>query len=304
MFVLEKIHSAKKRIVKYYKDYFTIEGTYTSLLPDRVYLRKLYKQRLGKELNLKNPQTFTEKINWLKLYDRRPEYTMMVDKYAVRDYVERIVGGGYLVPLLGVWSSVDEVPFDELPDQFVLKCNHDNGVIICKDKRDFDIEATKKTLTFHMNRDYYRKGREWPYKDVKRKIIAEKYMSDGSDSPLVDYKFFCFDGVVKACYVATDRPHDTRFDFFDRNFKHLPIINDHPNSSKIIRKPSNFDEMVHVAEKLARGIPHVRIDLYNINGKIYFGEMTFYHMGGFHPLEPVEWEKVFGAWIRLPAKWR
>ncbi len=304
MIIIEGLHSAKKRLQKWYKDYFTVEGTYTSLLPDKVYLKKLYRQRTGKELNLKNPQTFTEKLNWLKLYDRRPEYTMMVDKYAVRDYVAEKIGEEYLVPLVGTWESVEDIPFDELPDQFVLKCNHDNGVIICRDKKNFDVEAAKRELQFHLSRDYYKKCREWPYKNVKRRIIAEKYISEGTDAPLVDYKFFCFNGEAKALFIATNRPYDTRFDFFSRDFTHLPIINGHPNSDNVIKRPDNFEEMLFVAEKLSSGMPHVRVDLYNLDGRVFFSEMTFHHFGGFHPFEPEEWDGKVGSWLELPKKRR
>lgn len=302
MIVIEKLYNLKKNIVKFWKMYFTIEGTYTSLLPDRIYLKKLYKKRMGKELKLKSPTTFNEKLNWLKLYDRRPEYTMMADKYKVREYVEEKVGKEHLIPLIGCWNQVDEIDFDTLPQQFVLKCNHDNGVIICKNKEGIDIKQVKEELQFHLGRDYYKKTREWAYKNIERKIICEKFMKDKTNSSLVDYKFFCFDGEVKAMFIVTGRDNDTRFDYYDRNFNHLPLVCGYPNSEVMIEKPHNFDEMIVIAEKLSEDIPHVRVDLYNIDEKIYFGEMTFYHDAGLMPFKPESWDEIFGEYICLPKR--
>lgn len=304
MSLIEILHTQKKKIVKFWNCYFSVNEPYTCVLPDKIYLKKLYKKRMGTDLELRNPITFCEKLNWLKLYDRKPEYTMMADKYAVRDYVKERVGEEYLIPLIGVWDSVEEIDYYSLPNQFVLKCNHDNGVIICKDKSAFDVEKAKKELLFHYNRNYYKKLREWSYKNIEKKIICEKYMSDDNQPVLNDYKFFCFNGKVKALFIATDRPVDTRFDFFDREFNHLPIINGHPNSDKEISKPKQFNKMIEIAEKLSFGIPHVRVDLYVIKDRIYFGEMTLIHYGGFTPLEPEEWEYTFGEWLVLPKKRR
>lgn len=302
MAIIEFLYNIKKAIKKTYRDYFTIEGTYTSLLPDRIYLKKLYKKRMNKKLNLNPPVTYNEKLNWLKLYDRRDEYTMMADKYAARDYVKNTIGEEYLIPLIGCWNKVEDIDFGSLPNEFVLKCNHDNGVIICKDKRNIDLENVKKELQFHLNRNYYKKTREWAYKNVTRKIVCEKLMKDEQHPVLNDYKFFCFDGKVKLLFVATGRSVDTRFDFFDEHFNHLPIINGHPNADIPINKPYNFNVMVEVAEKLSRGIPHVRVDLYNIDGKIYFSEMTFYHDAGLMPFEPESWDEKIGDYLILPPK--
>lgn len=304
MIIVELFYNMKKRIIKLYNDYLTINGNYTSILPDKVYITKLYKKRLNKEINLKNPKTYTEKLNWIKLYDRNPIYSVLADKYAVRNYVKEKIGEKYLIPLIGVWNNVDEVDFEKLPNNFVLKCNHDNGVVICKDKSSFDRETAKLELLCHYNRNYYKKCREWSYKKIKKKIICEKYMADINQPVLVDYKFFCFNGRVKALFIATNRPIDTRFDFFDRNFNHLPILNGHPNADSKIDKPKDFDTMINIAEKLAEGFPHVRVDLYYINGQIYFGEITITHFGGFTPLEPDEWEFKFGEWLELPKKKR
>lgn len=272
-------------------------------LPDKVYLKLIYRVNMRKPLNLKNPQTYNEKLQWLKLYNRRPEYTNLVDKYAVRDYVSKKIGTDYLIPLLGVWENVDKINFESLPEQFVLKCNHDSGgLIICKDKSSLDVQNAEKFLKKKLKRNYYWMSREWPYKNIKRKIIAEKYMVDESGYELKDYKFFCFDGECKAIFIASNRGVDTRFDFFDREFNHLPFKNGHENADQPLKKPKILDEMIIIAEKLSVGIPQVRVDLYDVLGKIYFGEMTFFHWGGKKPFEPEEWDYTFGSWIKLPNK--
>lgn len=278
------------------------------ILPDTVnadalYLKLLYKNRMKKKLDLINPKTYNEKLQWLKLYNRKQEYTIMVDKYAVKGYVEKIIGKEYIIPTLGVWEHFDDIDFDKLPDQFVLKCTHDSGgLVICKDKETLDKEKAKKQIEHCLKRRYFLNTREWPYKDVKPQIIAEKYMVDESGYELKDYKFFTFDGKVKAMFIATDRgsESETCFDFYDCNFEHLPFKNGHPNAKKKIIKPENFDKMIELAEKLGKDIPHARIDFYNINGKIYFGEITFFHWSGLKPFEPEEWDYKFGSWIQLP----
>lgn len=258
---------------------------------------------MGKRLNLKNPQTFNEKLQWLKLYDRNPEYTKMVDKYEVRKYISDKIGEEYLIPLLGVWDSFDEIDFDKLPDQFVLKCTHDSGgLVICRDKSKLDINKARKTINKCLKKNFYKFTREWPYKNVKPRIIAEKFMVDESGTELKDYKFFCFDGTVKALFIATDRPYDTKFDFFDSDFNHLDIRHGHPNSNRELSKPKGFDEMIKLSQILSKGMAHVRVDLYDINGKIYFGELTFFHHGGLVPFDPPKWDEIFGEWLTLPEK--
>lgn len=278
-------------------------GFYNSV-DDEKYLKKKFKSLMGKELDLKNPQTFNEKLQWLKLYNRRDEYTMMVDKVAVRDYISEKLGEEYLIPCLGVWDNPEDINFDELPEKFVLKCNHNSGLgmCICKDKSKLDIEKVKKELKKGLEQDYYMTNREWPYKNVPRKIIAEKFMVDESGTELKDYKLFCFDG--KPCYmfIATDRSTpgvETKFDFYDMEFNHLPFTNGHPNSDKVIQKPKGFEEMKELACKLSEGIPHVRIDFYDINGKVYFGETTFFHWSGMVPFEPAEWDYKFGELLNI-----
>jgi hypothetical protein len=275
---------------------------------DEFYLKSFYRYNFRKKLNLKNPQTFNEKLQWLKLYDRKPEYTQMVDKYEAKKWIADKIGEEYIIPTLGVWDKFEDIDFDSLPNQFVLKTTHDSGgVIICKSKEDFDKESAKKKLKKSLKRNYYWNGREWPYKNVKPRILAEEYMVDESGYELKDYKFFCFNGKMKVFFVAKDRQtkgEETKFDFFDENFEHLPFTNGHPNSKPPYFKPENFEKMKELAEKLSQGIPHLRVDFYNINGRIYLGELTFSHWSGFVPFEPEEWDYTLGSWIELPKEIR
>ena len=275
------------------------------LFPDMLYLKIMFYLRMGHKLDLNNPKTFNEKLQWLKLYNHNPLYTVLVDKYAVKDFVANRIGSDYLIPTLGVWDDFESIDFGKLPDQFVLKCTHDSGgLVICKEKKDFDVLKAKEKISLSLKRNYYKTWREWPYKNVKRRIIAEKYMEDESGE-LRDYKFFCFDGVVKSLFIATDRQNknvDTKFDFFDRNFNHLPFTKGHPNASVPPSKPACFEEMNKLAESLSVGIPPVRVDLYEIRGKIYFGEMTFFDNSGFVPFSPSQYDDVWGQWIELPKK--
>jgi hypothetical protein len=261
---------------------------------------------MGYSLNLRNPRTFNEKLNWLKLYDRKPIYTTLVDKYAVKKWVADKIGEKYIIPTLGVWESVEEIPFSELPSQFVLKCTHDSGgLVVCKDKSTLDFSAAKKKLQDSLKKNFYYQSREWPYKNVIPRIIAEKYMEDSGTEELRDYKFFCFDGKMRAMFIASDRQkkfEETKFDFFDRDFNHLPITNGHPNALNVPNKPKSFDEMIHLAEILSDGFPHVRVDFYEVDGNVFFGEMTFSHWGGFMPFVPDEWNYTFGSWITLPSR--
>lgn len=282
---------------------------YGGWVPDSIYLRIMFFLYMGKPLHLRHPKTFSEKLQWLKLYNRKPEYTMMVDKYSVKDYVAKVIGDQYIIPTLGVWDRPDDIEWDKLPNQFVLKTTHgggNKGVVICKDKKTFNKADAIDRLCQSLRQDIYRNFREWPYKNVKRRIMAEQFMENSSFSTdgLSDFKFFCFDGVPKAMYIATDRNNpneETKFDFYDMKFNHLPFTNGHPNSTKEITIPEQFEEMKALASKLSKGFPHVRIDLYNINDKIYFGEMTFFHWSGLKPFVPEKWDKVFGSYLTLPS---
>lgn len=275
-------------------------------MPDKYFLKMAYRAELGKRLNLKEPSTYNEKLQWLKLYNRDELYTRLVDKYEVKEYVSQIIGNDYIIPTLGVWDRFEDIDFDELPEQFVLKCTHDSGgIVICKNKQELDIDSARQRINKCLKVNYYKLHREWPYKHVKPRIIAEKYMEDESGYELKDFKFFCFNGVPKAMFIATDRSNpneETKFDFYDMNFNHMPFRNGHPNSKKKICEPKGFEEMKKLAAELSKGMPHVRVDFYDINGRVYFGEMTFFHWSGFVPFEPEKWDKTFGDWIELPKE--
>ncbi len=278
---------------------------------DKTYLEVRFFLLMGKKLNLKDPQTFNEKLQWLKLYNRRPEYTMMVDKYTVKQYVAGIIGEEYIIPTLGVWERPEDIEWGKLPNRFVLKTTHgggSNGVVICKDKSSFDKEAAIKKLNKNMKNSDWRIGMEWPYKDVPHRIIAEKFIAPSLDiKDLADYKFFCFDGVVKGLFVATERQKvgvDVKFDFYDENFNHLPFKQGHDNANPYPQKPRNFELMKELASKLSIGHPHVRIDLYDVGDRILFGEMTFFHFEGTVPFRPEEWDKLFGDMLKLPCEKR
>ena len=230
----------------------------------------------------------------------------MVDKYKVKDYVASIIGHEYIIPTIGVWDKFEDIDFENLPQQFVLKCTHDSGgLVICRDKNTLNIEKAKRKINKCLKHNFFYAQREWPYKNVVPRIIAETYMEDEKDQELRDYKFFCFDGKVKALFIATDREaegEETKFDFFDENFNHLNFTNGHPNAINPPHKPQQFNLMKELAEKLSVNIPQVRVDFYEVNGKVYFGEMTFFHWSGMTPFEPEEWDAVFGSWIDLPDK--
>lgn len=282
--------------------YFLLATRLDRVVSDKFYLRLQYHCVFGKKADIKNPKSFNEKLLWLKLYDRRPEYSTMVDKYAVKKYVADIIGEEYIIPTLGVWDKPEDIDWDSLPDQFVLKCTHDSGgLVICRDKSKLDREASIEILNRSLHKDYYLAGREWPYKNVPKRIIAEKYMEDKKLGDLPDYKFFCFDGEVKALFIGTERGSgDVKFDYYDADFNHLDLVQMHPMSGKELPKPDHFEKMKELAAKLSLGIPEVRVDFYNINGSIYFGELTLYHHGGSVPFHPEEWDYTFGSWIKLP----
>ena len=278
-----------------------------SFLPDEPYLRLFYYVSTGKRLNLKNPKTFEDKQHWLKLHDQHMEYSMLVDKIKVREHIKKTIGEEYLFPLLGTWRNFEEIDLYKLPNQFVLKCNHDSGSVkIIENKNEITRKEWDRLAKFYRNRlskNFFYAGREYPYKNVIPYIIAEPLMiSNVGDGSLIDYKFFCFDGVPKLVQVMTNRKTDFRIDWYDMEFNHLQIISDHPQSEGINSKPSTFEEMKSIAKILSEGIKFVRIDLYEYNQKVYFGEYTFFHGGGFQFLQPDEWEYRMGSWIQLPKK--
>lgn len=275
-------------------------------LSDETYLKIAFKARMHKKLNLDNPKTYNEKLQWLKLYNRQPIYTKLVDKYEVKTIVGKQIGKEYIIPTLGVWNKFEDINIDMLPNKFVLKCTHDSGgLIVVKDKANLNINKARATINNCLQHSFFWGMREWPYKNVRPRIIAEQYMEDSKTMELRDYKFFCFDGEVKALFVASDRMvkgEETKFDFFDENFNHLPFTNGHPNAKDLPEKPVCFEKMKLLASKLSKGFPHVRIDFYEVDGMVYFGEMTFFHWSGMTPFEPEEWDYKFGEWITLPEK--
>lgn len=278
-------------------------------LPDKCYLSLKYYKEFGRFPNWKNPQTFSEKLQWLKLYDRKPEYTTMVDKYAVKKYVADIIGEKYVIPTLGLWDRPEDIEWDKLPNQFVLKTTHgggNEGVAICYNKSTFDRQKAISLLNKDLRTDLYVVWREWPYKNVPKRIVAEKYIEPNPETnDLSDYKFFCFDGKVKGLFVATERQNpneEVKFDFFDADYNHLPFRQGHDHAKVTPPKPKNFELMKQLAEKLSKGIPHVRVDLYDLGDKVLFGELTFYHFSGLVKFEPEEWDYTIGSWLNLPNK--
>ena len=260
----------------------------------------------GYPLNLRHPKSFNEKLNWLKLYDHNPFYSTLVDKIAVKQWVAEKIGAKYIIPTLAVWERAEDIDITNLPNQFVLKCNHDAGsTIICYNKTSFDLEAAKKQLRESLNNKFYLKYREWAYKYVKPKILAEKYIADVDVSDVPDYKFFCFNGEVSFLYVATERNNpntETRFDFFDINYNHLAVLNEHPNADNQPPKPQCFNQMVTFSKILSHGFSHVRCDFYEVNGKLYFGECTLYHCGGMTQFKPFEFDVRLGDMLKLPQE--
>ena len=266
----------------------------------------MFRLKMGYKLNLKNPQTFNEKLQWLKLYNRKPEYTRMVDKSEAKTVAENILGKGYVIPTLGVWDKFEDIDFNSLPDSFVLKTTNGGGgggIIICRDKSKLNLASAAEQLKSSLKASIYRNLKEWPYKNVKPRILAEKFMVDESGE-LRDYKFYCFNGEPKVFLVASERfsRHRTYFDYFDMEGNHLPLTQGGMNNPVTPALPSTFEEMKQVAKKLSHGLPHVRIDLYNVDGIVYFGEFTFFDSSGFERFTPEEWDNIFGGWLQLPTK--
>lgn len=274
-----------------------------SVIPDDKYLKWFYFIHMKKRLNLDNPRTFNEKMQWLKLYDRKPQYTRLVDKYEVRRYIADTIGEEYLIPLLGIWNKPEKIDFESLPDKFVLKCTHDSGsVLVCHNKKEFNTGKAIKFLNTRLKRNYFYHGREWPYKDVKPRIIAEQYMEEEAGEELKDYKLMCFNSKVKVAFVCSERylGNGLRVTFFDTDWKRLPFERHYPASSVAIKKPEKYEEMIRIAEKLSEKLPFVRVDLYEIKGRIYFSELTFYPGSGIEEFNPEKWDLVLGKQLKLP----
>ena len=270
-------------------------------LPDKLYLKWKYKLLIGKKLDLKNPKLLSEKLQWLKLYNRNPEYTKMVDKYEVRNYIENKIGKQYLIPLVGVYDKFDDIDFDKLPNKFVIKCTHDSGgLVICKDKNTLNMKAAKKKINKFMKRNYYKVHREWPYKNVKPRIVIEKYIENKDKSDLLEYNIFCFNGIPKLVSVCYRDKEKNRFnDFYDSDFNKLDLKCIYNASNVILDKPKQFDKMKEIASILSKDIPHLRVDFYLCNNKIYLGELTFFHFAGFTKFEPKNYEITLGDYLKL-----
>lgn len=275
------------------------------IIPDTLYISLLYKKNVGCWPNLRAPKTFTEKLQWLKIHNRKPEYSIMVDKYLVKDYVSKIIGEKYIIPTLATWSKVEEIDFSVLPNQFVLKWNHDSGsIVICKDKATFDFEKAKIKLADGQRKSGYWYGREWPYKGVKPIIIAEKFMQETSraSSDLVDYKFYCFNGEPSYCQVIRDRSTAETIDFYDMKWNLMPFVGLTPvarNGLTPVARPEHLEGMIDICRKLADKAPFTRVDLYVIDGNEYFGEITLYPASGFGVFNPKEWDEKLGNLLKL-----
>lgn len=271
------------------------------VLSDKTYLKIKYKLTMGKKLDLENPQTFNEKLQWLKIYDRKPEYTTMVDKHEVKTYVAGKIGQEYIIPTLGVWDCFEDIDFDSLPNQFVLKCTHDSGgLVIVKDKAELDRAAAKKKIEKTLKKNYYYSGREWPYKDVKPRILAEAYLEDDDREDLSDYKVMCFGGEPKMIQLHRGRFGVHTQDFYDDQWEKLDITRGVPSSEEKMERPAFLEEMLELSRKLSDNTPQLRVDWYFTNGRLYFGELTFFPAGGMKAFEPESWDRTFGSWIKLP----
>ena len=296
MIIIDILRQVKQKCVNYVFMHFP------KLMSDKQYLTVLYRYSMGREMNWDSPKSFNEKLQWLKIYDRNPEYSTMVDKYAVKKYVADKIGEPFIIPTLGVWKRFEEIDFDALPQKFVLKCTHDSGgLVICRDKSTFDKTAAHKKIERCLKRNFYYLGREWPYKNVPPRIIAEPLMEDEEGEDLKDYKLMCFGGKVKCSFVCSARSQGLKVTFFDKQWQKLPFERHYPASEENIPCPKTYDEMVRLAEILSEGIPFVRVDFYEIKGKPYFGELTFYPGSGIEEFRPETWDYTLGSWIELPS---
>lgn len=299
------------KVNKFLKDPYYVIGrflmkNYPKLMSDKFFIKVLWRQSIGTKLNLDNPTTFNEKLQWLKLNNRDALLINLVDKKTAKEWVADRIGKEYVIRTLGVYDSVDEINLDALPGQFVLKCNHDCGsVVVCRNKSDFDIESAKKKLNDSLKKNYYWDSREWPYKRIRRCVIAEEFLTDGNASELCDYKVHCFNGVPKLVLVCKDRHSETGLteDFFTEEWEHLELKRPaHPISKETIQKPEQLEEMLSLSRKLSKDFPFVRVDWYICNDKLYFGELTFFPASGMSPFVPDSYDNLFGSWLELPER--
>ncbi len=274
-------------------------------LPDKAYVKLQYRIRFGKKLDLKNPKTYNEKLQWIKLYERRDVYTQMVDKDAAKAYAAERIGAEHIIPTYRTWDTVEEIRLEDLPDQFVMKCTHDSGsIVICRDKKTLDAGKAIEKIRKGLQTDPFYYGREWPYKNVKPKILAEKLLVDTKNNDLRDYKFFCFNGKAKCVKVDFGRYVEHRANYYDTDFQLLPFGENEcpPDFKMAIEKPEHFEKMITLAETLAKGTSFLRVDFYNVDGKIYFGEMTFFPDSGFGTLTDDAWDAKLGSFMTLPTE--
>lgn len=300
-----------KKIIKIIKNpqrllIYILNKNFFRFVPDELYLKLKYRLCIGRKLNLDSPSSFNEKLQWLKLYNRCPQYSNLVDKYLVRDYVANIIGSCYLIPIIGTWCKFEDIDFNALPEQFVLKPNHTSGnVFICKDKNNMNYDSLNREVKKWLKRKYYWIHREWPYKHIKPRIICEKYLADELNDDLKDYKFMCFNGKVKCCFVCSNRSSSTglNIDIYDTDWNKMSFERvGHPNSQELIERPINYKKMIELSEKLSEDIPFIRVDFYEVNEKIYFGELTFFPGAGFEEFTPESYDYLLGSWIKLPQK--
>ena len=274
-------------------------------IKDKTFIKIKYYFVMDKKLNLENPKTFNEKLQWLKLYDRNPEYTKMVDKYEAKKYVLNLIGEEHIIPTLGIYNNFEEINLAKLPDKFVIKPTHTSGnVYICKDKNIINLEKLRKLINKWLKRKYYYLHREWPYKNIKPRIIIEKYMSTEKQPELIDYKFFCFNGEPKILLVCSGRSKKLKKTWFDVKWNKLDLEEGNCETDDTLKKPKNLDLMIELARKLSRKIPFVRIDFYENDSRVYFSEITFYPNSGFEKFKPEKYDKILGDMIELPKEKR
>ena len=284
----------------------SIVNRFARVLPDKLYIEMMFFRHFGYFARINAPRTFNEKLQWLKLYDHNPLYTTMVDKVKAKDYVASIIGSQHIIPTLGVWESAESIDFSSLPNQFVIKCNHDShGVIVCSDKTQINEEMIRQKLERRLNSSGYYYGREWPYKNVEKRIIAEEFISDGTGE-LSDYKVHCFGGVPKVILVCRDRFSEAglKEDFYDTNWNHLEVGRPGTPHGSSMPRPDALEEMLGLAECLSRDIPFLRTDFYCVHGKVLFGELTLFPASGFTPFVPHDFDKTMGEWLSLPGQMR
>ena len=273
---------------------------FASLVPDKIYIQMTAKGKLGYSINLDNPLTFNEKLNWLKLYNRNPLYTRMADKYEAKGIVAERIGSQYVVRNLGCWQSFDDIDFDALPDRFVLKCTHDSsGAIVCRDKSTFDKNTARKRINLSLSMNYFYACREWPYKNIQPRIIADELLDDHSGKELNDYKFWCFNGVPKYMY-CTVKSNDVYENFYDMDFKPVDINHGFRRRKPEFERPEDFNLMKELASKLSKGLPFVRVDFFYVAGRVYFGEYTFFDWAGLQPFRSRQQDMELGELIELP----